>query len=251
MAKCSSRSPLIRSGITQAGRDIAELQPAWFRIDERDLADMVLYAQALSRQIAFYNPDNQPAGDWQAFFAADITATLAALARLPVESFRIALGDAEEFLRDDPERAEPELRAYFNLIFHLPVALFGELAKGHARLNRDHPLHGLLAQLVADDLAGPLADLLRFYKGAVGAGLPLEDPEPPLVAADYGSGAPADRGARLVKDRRIKSARRDHRDRPHHGACGGRGQSGGADMQRQRRIAADADRAIAYADFNR
>ncbi len=197
MAKCSSRSPLIRSGITQAGRDIAELQPDYFRIDERDLADMVLYAQALSREIAYYNPDNQPAGDWEAFFASDVTATLAALARLPVESFRIALADAEEFLRDDPERAEPELRAYFNLIFHLPVALFGELAKGHARLNRDHPLHGLLTQLVEDDLAGPLEDLLRFYKGAVGLGLPLEDPEPPLVAADYGSGAPADPKPRL------------------------------------------------------
>jgi hypothetical protein len=197
MARCSSRSPLIRSGTPQAGRDIVELQPAYFRIDERDLADMVLYAQALSREIAYYNSDNQPAGDWEAFFASDVTATLAALARLPVESFRIALGDAQEFLRDDPERAEPELRAYFNLLFHLPVALFGELAKGHARLNRDHPLHGLLTQLVENDLAGPLEDLLRFYKGALGAGLPLEDPEPPLVAADYGSGAPADPKPRL------------------------------------------------------
>lgn len=197
MARCSSRSPLIRSGITQSGRDVAELAPTWFRIDERDLADMVLYAQALSREIAYYDPDNQPAGDWEAFFASDVTAALAALARLPVESFRIALGDAEEFLRDDPERAEPELRAYFNLIFHLPVALFGELAKGHARLSRDHPLHGLLTQLVEDDLAGPLEDLLRFYKGAVGTDLPLEDPEPPLVAADYGSGAPADPRPRL------------------------------------------------------
>lgn len=197
MAKCNARSPLIRSGTTQGGRDIAELAPAWFRIDERDLADMVLYAQALSRQIACYGPDNQPAGDWEAFFASDVTATLAALARLPVESFRIALGDAEEFLRDDPERAEPELRAYFNLIFHLPVALFGELAKGHARLNRDHPLHGLLSQLVEDDLAGPLADLLRFYKGAVGTGMPLAEPEPALSPADYGTGAPADPKPRL------------------------------------------------------
>ena len=77
MAKCSSRSPLVRSGTTQAGRDLAELAPDYFRVDERGLPDLVLYAQALSREIAYYGPDNQPAGDWEPFFAADVTATLA------------------------------------------------------------------------------------------------------------------------------------------------------------------------------
>jgi hypothetical protein len=197
MAKCSSRSPLVRSGTTQGGRNLAELAPDYFRIDERDLPDLVLYAQALSREIAYYGPDNQPDGDWEPFFASDVTATLAALARLPIESFRTALADAEEFLRDEPGRPEPELRAYFNLIFHLPVALFAALARGHARLNRDHPLHGQLSRLVEQDLAGPLTDLVRFYKGAIGAALPLGDPEPPLMAADYGTGVPPDERPRL------------------------------------------------------
>jgi len=197
MAKCSSRSPLIRSGTTLPGRNLAELAPDYFRIDERDVADLVLYARALSRELTYYGPDNQPAGDWEAFFASDVTATLAALARLPVEPFRTALADAEEFLRDEPGRPEPELRAYFNLLFHLPVALFGALAEGHARLNRDHPMHTLLTRLVEGDLAGPLTELVRFAKGAVGATLPLGDPEPPLTPADYGTGAPGDDRPRL------------------------------------------------------
>lgn len=196
MAASSSRSPLVRSGATQAGRDAAELDPAFFRIDERELADLVLYARALSREIAYYGPDNQPDDNWEPFFASDVTAILASLARLPVESFRTALADAEEFLKDDENRAEGELRAYFNLIFHLPVALFAELARAHALLARDHPVHGLLMRLVEDDLAGPLTSLLRYYKGATAAGMPL-DPESPLVETDYGTGAPADERPRL------------------------------------------------------
>ena len=148
MAKCSARSPLVRSGTTQPGRDVAELQPDSFRIDERDLADLVLYARALSREIRYYGPGNQPAGDWEAFFASDVVANLAALARLPVAPFRAALADADEFLRGEPGRPEPELRAYFNLVFHLPVALFAKLAERHSRLNRDHPMHTLLSRLV-------------------------------------------------------------------------------------------------------
>lgn len=197
MPRCSSRSPLVHSGTTQDGRDLAELRPDFFRVDERDLADLVLYARSLSRELVYYGPDNQPDGDWEAFFASDVTATLAALARLPVDPFRAALADAEEFLRDEPARPEPELRAYFNLVFHLPVALFGALAANHARLDRDHPMHGLLGRLVADDLAGPLTELVRFAKGAVGAGLPLGDPEPPLDGADYGTGGPGDLRPRL------------------------------------------------------
>lgn len=197
MAKCSTRSPLIRSGTAQPGRDIAELAPESFRIDERDLADLVLYAHALSREIRYYGPDNQPAGDWEAFFASDVIANLAALARLPVDPFRAALADADEFLRGDPGRPETELRAYFNLVFHLPVALFGNLAVCHARLNRDHPLRTLLGRLVHEDLAGPLGEIVRFAKGAVGSTLPLGDPEPALTPADFGTGAPGDDRPRL------------------------------------------------------
>jgi hypothetical protein len=197
MAKCDARSPLVRAGTTQSGRDIAELDPDYFRIDERTVPDLVLCARALSREIRYYGPDNRPDGDWEPFFATDITATLAALARLPVAAFRSAFADVEEFLKDEPGRLEPQLRSHFNLIFHLPVALFAELARAHRGLPRDHKLHEILSRLVAEDLVGPLTALLRYYKGAIGAAMPLGDPEPALAAGDYGGGAPGDPRPRL------------------------------------------------------
>src|SRR6056297_196275 len=180
MADCDARSPLVHSGTTQTDRDLGELAVPYFRIDERELADLVLYAQALSREVRYYAPDNTPGETWEAFFASDITATLATLARLPVEAFRTAAADAEEFLKGEPPRPEADLRAYFNLLFHLPVALFGEMARTLQRLPRDHALHGQLQRLVETELMRPLTALLRFYKGAIGAGLPLGTPEPAL-----------------------------------------------------------------------
>ena len=197
MADSGARSPLTHGGTTQTGRALAELAPAYFRIDERELADLVLYGQALSREVRYYAPDNQPAGDWEAFFASDVTAVLATLARLPVEAFRAAAGDAEEFLKGDQNRPDAELRAYFNLLFHLPVALFGAAAAAQRRLGRDHPLHRQLVGLAETDLALPLAELMRYYNGAVGAGLPLGNPEPALDPNDFGTGAAGDLRPRL------------------------------------------------------
>lgn len=197
MTCTGTRSPLQHGGTTQTGRALNELTPDYFRIDERELADLVLYGQALSREIRYYSAGNQPDGDWEAFFASDLTAVLAALARLPVDAFRTAARDAEEFLKAEPTRPELQLQAYFNLLFHLPVALFGMAAAAQRRLGRDHPLHRELLGLVESDLVLPFSEMMRYYNGAVGAALPLGDPEPALNPGDFGTGAPADLRPRL------------------------------------------------------
>lgn len=192
MAKCDQRSPLTRGGTTQPNRDIAEREPGFFRLDERKTADFILYARRLAQEIIYYNGSNQADGDWEPFFASDIAAAIAALARLPVDSFRAALADVDEYLRAEETRPEAELRAHFNMVFHLPVALFAELASAHAFMPRDHVLHRTLTALIETDLAGPLETLVTYYNGAIGAGLPLDTPEPALNSADFGP-PPADR----------------------------------------------------------
>ncbi len=192
MAKCDKRSPLTRGGTTQPERNIAEREADFFQLDERESADMILYARRLSQEIIFYNGDNQPDGDWEPFFASDIAAAVAALARLPVTAFRTALTDVDEYLRAEPARPESELRAHFNMVFHLPVALFAQLAKAHAFMPRDHALYRTLGKLIENDLSGPLATLVTFYNGARGAGLPLGDPEVALDPSEF-SPPPADR----------------------------------------------------------
>jgi hypothetical protein len=163
---CATRNPLIRAGLTQSGRALTELGRRHFLPDERDLADLVLFGQRFAAQVAFYGPDNGRDGDWLALFESDITAALAALAKLPVEAFRLFQADLERWLRAEPARDAGQLGAHFRLWFHLAPTLLASVGRHHARLPNDHPLTASLPRLVARDLAQPLTSLAGWYRGA-------------------------------------------------------------------------------------
>lgn len=185
---CAKRNPLVRSGLTQDGRVRAELATDHFLPDERDLADLILFGQRFARHIQYYDAGNARAGDWSAFFESDVTASLAALANLPVDAFRGTQLDLENWLKAEPARDPAQLAAHARLVFHLPVVLLQIAAGHHARLPGDHPFSATLVELAARDLADPLEGLIGWYQGAfdasLGAGNEVFDDDP-LLAADY------------------------------------------------------------------
>ena len=174
--RCAQRNPLARSGMTQAGRRRAELAPDYFLPDERDLADFVLFGQRFARHIRYYGADNKAAGDWRDFFESDVTASLAALAKLPVEAMRSFQLDLERWLKAEPGRDAEQLSDHARLYFHLPVALLAMAGTHHARLPGDHALGPEVVRLVGRELAAPLGRLVAWYRGAAG--------EDPALAAD-------------------------------------------------------------------
>jgi hypothetical protein len=164
---CDRRNPLIRAGLTQAGRNLAERARDHFLPDERDLADLVLFGQRFAWHLNYYDEANVKRGDWRVFFESDLTSALAALAKLPIEAFRTFQIDLEHWLRADPTRDPGELGDHFKLWFHLPVVLLEITARHHGRLPNDHPLATGLPRLIARDLAEPLTRLIGWYKGAL------------------------------------------------------------------------------------
>ncbi|MBI1181881.1 MAG: hypothetical protein GC201_15145 [Alphaproteobacteria bacterium] len=197
---CAKRNPLVRSGMTQDGRRRAELATDYFLPDERGLADLVLFGQRFARHIQYYDAGNAKAGDWSAFFESDVTASLAALARLPVDAFRSFLLDLETWLKADPARDPGQLAAHAKLGFHLPVVLLQVAGARHERLPGNHPFVPVMIDLAARDLADPLTGLIAWYKGAVDVGVPNKSifDDTPLAMADYNvDGAPGDTRVRL------------------------------------------------------
>jgi hypothetical protein len=198
---CARRGPLIRAGLTQDSRRLPELARDHFLPDERDLADLVLFGGRFAREVRYYDPANVPDGDWTEFFESDLTASLAALAKLPVESFRLFQADLEAWLKAEPGRAPAEVAAHAKLWFHLPIALLTRAGTHHARLPAEHPLHAQAIRLAAQDLAQPLADLAGWHKGALqdaaGPGADILDGDPLDPAAYNLDGAPADSRLRL------------------------------------------------------
>ena len=201
---CARRSPLSRSGLTQAGRRRAELGVDHFRIDERDTADLIMFGRRFARHIRYYEvprkgaPGPEEIVDWSAFFESDISANLAALAKLPVESMAAFHGDLETWLKADPARDPEALGAYFKLLFHLPLALLQEAGAIAEKLPGNEPLRAEIAEMARRDLAQPIEAIIGWYKSASQVGASQIFADEGLASGDYKLGTVAgDRRLRL------------------------------------------------------
>lgn len=58
---------LERDGTSQSQRRLPSLDVETIGIDERSLEDWLAFAHAYSRELTYYNLDNQPSGDWSRF----------------------------------------------------------------------------------------------------------------------------------------------------------------------------------------
>ncbi|MCG6901985.1 MAG: hypothetical protein LJE68_04815, partial [Rhodobacter sp.] len=202
MASCDKRGPLRRSGLSQTDRALAERDPGYFQLDERDTGDLILFARRFAAHLRYYDATNAAAGDWTAFFDSDISATLASLVKAPVDSFRAALADVQGFLEREPTRPQHQLRDHFSLLFHLPLALYRDMAARQSALEREHPLYPVLQELALRDIGPPLAALARYHQGGTAAGLlsaaPL-DPVDYTTSTNPGPGPQlSDQVARIV-----------------------------------------------------
>ena len=66
-----------RSGTSQPLRSNPALMGETVKIDERTVADFILFTQKLAQYLVYYNANNIPQGDWQSFLYNDITYHLA------------------------------------------------------------------------------------------------------------------------------------------------------------------------------
>lgn len=189
-ANCNRKNPLNRSGTHQGERRRPALDPAYFRVDERDTADLILFAGRFSRHLNYYTAANGVDGDWLPFFTIDPAAILAGLSELPVASFQKFARSLQAYLAAYPSRSDGDLSAHFKLYFHMPLLLLKEAGDHFDRLPRDHALREFTLKVMARDVAVPLAEVVAYYKGALALAdpplnaTPLVEDTPPS-AADY------------------------------------------------------------------
>src|SRR5690606_12759477 len=72
-------------GTTQSNRVNPALDPAYFRLDERNEQDFILFVQKLSQYVTFYNEFNIPVGTWAEFFGRESTSILILIANWNIE----------------------------------------------------------------------------------------------------------------------------------------------------------------------
>ena len=164
-AKCDKRNPLTRSGANQWSRQLTALSPDYFQVDERTLSDLIRFAQRYSKHINYYNAGNALDSDWTPFFNADITATLAGIRSIPIETFLNFYRGLQEYLEDDPGRPDSDLSDHFKLFFHLPFLLFRDVGYYYGLLPQFHPFKDFIKHVVEREAADAMASVIFLLSG--------------------------------------------------------------------------------------
>ena len=169
MADCTHNTDplkLIRDGTSQEQRFSQALDPAYAPVNERLPEHGMVFAQAYSEYLNYYDSNNAAAGDWTPFFSEDVSAQLAVVAVQDVEHYRQQVREYTDFLNDRQNLNDTAgLRDRLDYLFSCGATLairFDQLIK---KLPEEIALKKSLQNLVRSQLAPALRRLIAYRKG--------------------------------------------------------------------------------------
>jgi hypothetical protein len=149
------------------------LSPDFVRIDERRYSDWIVFAIEFSKYLRFYDSSTGASlNGWQAFFARDTSAVLGSFAVQNIESYRVAVRERLDFLRDDDHAADDAgLKKSLSEAISAVLTLAKSLDDYYLQLGEDIGLKATLQKFIKAKLAPAFRRLLSYYKAAKTSGL--------------------------------------------------------------------------------
>ena len=190
MANCNeNKNPLKHSGTSQSQRLLQGLQAGYVKVNEKEYADWIVFANEFSKYLRYYDETGTVSGNWQAFFASDISALLGTIAVQDIDVYRREIKSRFDFIKDDSNAGDMNaIRKKLHELFSAVFSLSKTLDKYLITLPSSEPeseddnvigLKATLQNLVETKLAPALQRLISYYKAA--------EPNPPgfLVPGDF------------------------------------------------------------------
>ncbi|MBC7849564.1 MAG: hypothetical protein H7Y31_07505, partial [Chitinophagaceae bacterium] len=118
---CDDKNTLQREGTSELNRVLAALNVSFAKPDERDNADLLLFAKRYAGFLNYYNAGNTLDGDWEVLMKMDISVTLATLAKIDINAiadYRKLIYKRIRLSTNDAE-AKEQFKFVFDLIFSL------------------------------------------------------------------------------------------------------------------------------------
>jgi hypothetical protein len=182
MASCSYNIDplkLVRDGTSQELRVSPALSPAYAPVDERIPAHGMVFGQAYSEYLNYFDENNNLAGKWTPFFSEDVSVQLAVAGVQNVEHYRRQVREYADFLNDRQNSSDVAgLRDRLDFLFSCCATLSIRLDQLIERLPAEIALKRSLQNLVRSQLAPHLQRLIAYHKGGdsiVDAERPLND----------------------------------------------------------------------------
>ena len=158
---CTEKNPLTHEGTSILNRVLAALSTTYAEVDEREAADIILFAKRYAAKLNFYKEDNTIDGTWQQLMHADVSIPLATLERINIQeitdykkriykSITIAANDAD---------AKMEFKFLFDLLFSLAK----QADEQFNLLPDDFEFKSILSDVITNKLKDPLKILETYF----------------------------------------------------------------------------------------
>ncbi len=157
----TEKNPLTREGTSLLNRVLAALSTNFAKVDERDAADIILFAKRYAAYLNFYDENNLLQGDWQDIMRMDVSVTLATLAHMDmqqVSDYKKRLFKRIKLAANDAE-AKQSFKFLFDLLFSL-VKIIDEQFK---LLPDDFEYKDIFRNAIRNKLQLPLANLEKCF----------------------------------------------------------------------------------------
>ena len=157
---CYQLNPLQRQGTSQSQRTLPSLLPDYISIDERDIGDLICFADNYGKLLAYYDDRNQFDGDWQNFIKFDLSTILAKLAQVDPQVIQVNYQEAEDNLRQ--ALTWSNYKTLFDLIFDV----FVQIEEINVPTILNTPIKDDLEQEIEGSLKYQLQKFIAYEKGA-------------------------------------------------------------------------------------
>ncbi len=185
MPDCISINPLQRSGTSQYKRVLQALLPGYAQVDERDYADLILFARNYASYLNYFDASNKKNGDWLPLMKMDISVSLATIARQNAAPWFTYV---QELYTEIQQTNNPVLlKQYYTSIYHLIATIIYQLDEQLQSLPKDFGFTEYLNITISSRLAESWSKLKTYYTESgkpandmINDAAPLSPPETPI-----------------------------------------------------------------------
>jgi len=162
MANCLDTLLLTSDGTSQAQRSLDALLATCPLVDERTVADLILFTKKYAAYLNYYDLSNKIAGNWEQLMSNDSAVIIAALADWKTQDYAPFIKTISD-TAINPTTTDPDAKNYFKVLFDFAFSLAIGLNNAYKQLPADSEYATFLSVSIASSLATPLNGLLYYY----------------------------------------------------------------------------------------
>ncbi|HWK04710.1 MAG TPA: hypothetical protein VNS58_13815 [Puia sp.] len=166
---CTDKNPLIREGTSLLNRILAALSAGYSKVDEREAADIILFAKRYGACLNYFKDDNTVDGNWQVLMQSDVSVSLATLSRINVQEitdYKKRIYKKIKLSGTDAD-AKREFKYLFDVLFSLATLIDQQFNL----LPDDFEYKQIFRDVIINKLQLPLANIELCFNDFKTAGL--------------------------------------------------------------------------------